>query len=428
MKPGAHRPLRWLALIGITLSPIAAHAQTLPTARPDEVGMSAERLHRLNDRIEHYLEQDQIAGAVTLVAREGKVVHLEAHGYRDREAEVPMEVDDIFVIMSMTKTIVSTALMMLHEEGRFLLTDPISNWLPEFAEMQVRVPEGQGEDGLVAARPITVRHVLTHTAGLATGGTQAAQVEEVASDSPLRARVRRLAALPLNFQPGERWQYGSATDVVAALAEAISGQNMDDFLRERIFQPLGMNDTHYNVPQEKWSRRARVYNPDRENLGRIEPRPVTEPTPTRVFGGVAGLSSTVPDYFRFAQMVMNGGEYDGIRLLSPKTINLMISNHIGDLPVSIRGPGYGFGLGYSVLTDPGASNEPLTPGSYGWGGAWGTYYVNDPAEELIAILMIQISSYGHLNIRPDLATLATQAIVESKSAGGQRVRGYDRLD
>jgi CubicO group peptidase (beta-lactamase class C family) len=420
--------MRWLAPLGIMLSPIVIEAQALPTARPEEVGMSTERLQRLNERIEVYIDREQIAGAVTLVAREGKVVHLQSHGYRDREAGIPMQNDDIFVIMSMTKPIVSTALMMLHEEGAFLLTDPISRWLPEFADMQVRGPGEEAAGRLVPARPITIRHILTHTAGLATSGTGDIEVEEVATDSPIRARVRRLAAAPLNFQPGDRWQYGSATDVVAALAEAISGQSMDVFLRERIFQPLGMNDTHYNVPQEKWNRRARVYNPDRENDGRIAPRPVTDPNPTRVFGGVAGLSSTVPDYFKFAQMVMNGGEYNGVRLLSPKTINLMISNHIGELPVSLKGPGYGFGLGYSVLRDAGLANEPLTPGSYGWGGAWGTYYVNDPTEELIAILMIQISSYSHLNIRPDLATIATQAIVESKSAGSQAIRGYDRLD
>jgi CubicO group peptidase (beta-lactamase class C family) len=420
--------MRWVVPLAIMLSPLTVQAQNLPTAAPEDVGMSTQRLQRLSERIEHYIGSEQIAGAVTLVAREGKVVHLQSHGYRDREAGIPMEEDDIFVIMSMTKPIVSTALMMLHEQGEFLLTDPISRWLPEFAEMQVRESGSQEEGGLVPARPITVRHILTHTAGLATSGTQAAEVEEVATDSPLRARVRRLAASPLNFQPGDRWQYGSATDVVAALAEAISGQSMDDFLRERIFQPLGMNDTHYNVPQEKWNRRARVYNPDRENDGRIQPRPVTEPNPTRVFGGVAGLSSTVPDYFKFAQMVLNGGEYNGVRLLSPKTINLMISNHIGELPVSLKGSGYGFGLGYSVLRDPGAANEPLTPGSYGWGGAWGTYYVNDPTEELLAILMIQISSYSHLNIRPDLATIATQAIVQSKSAGSQKIRGYDRVD
>ncbi len=425
----AHRSLLLLAPLALMLTTIPLSAQNAPTVRPEEVGMSSERLERLTTRLDEYIANEQIAGAVTLIARDGKVVRLHAQGYRDREARDPMEVDDLFVIMSMTKPIVSTALMMLFEEGKFLLTDPVSKWLPEFAEMQVRVPDEDGEgESLVPARPITVRHVLTHTAGLTTGaGAPAGSFETVASDSPLRARVRRFAASPLNFQPGDRWEYGNATDVVAALVEAISGQNMDDFLRERIFQPLGMNDTHYNVPREKWDRRARVYTPDRADNGRISPRPVTEPTPTNLFMGIAGLSSTAPDYFRFAQMVMNGGTLDGVRLLSPMTINVMISNHIGDLPIGIKGPGYGFGLGYSVLMDPGQAEEPLTPGSYGWGGAWGTYYINDPAENLVGILMIQISSYNHLNIRPDLATLATQAILEPRNGASQRVRGYGNL-
>jgi CubicO group peptidase (beta-lactamase class C family) len=406
--------------------------------------MSAERLQRIDARIQDYLEADQIAGAVTLVARQGKVVHLKAHGFRDRESGDAMEVDDMFVMMSMTKPIVSTALMMLYEEGKFLLSDPISNWLPEFTGVQVAVDDGQGAARLEPAEPITIRHVLTHTSGIAVGRGAPALSSAVAGfegalaspatvphagDSPVRASVREMAATPLNFQPGTRWQYGSSTDVVAALAEVISGQTMDAFLRERIFEPLGMHDTHYNVPAAKWDRRARVYVPDRQADGVISPRPVTEPAPTDFFGGVAGLTSTVPDYFRFAQMVMNGGEYDGVRLLSPMTVDLMITNHIADgLDVYIKGPGYGFGLGYSVLMDPALAEEPLTPGSYGWGGAWGTYYINDPAEELIAILLIQITSYGHLNIRPDMATLATQSIIESNRAGPGRVMGRRRID
>lgn len=416
-----------LAMLIMLTTPIHAEAQTLPVATPESVGLSTERLARLEARIEEYIADELIAGAVTLVARHGEIVHLESHGYRDREAGDPMDTDDIFIIMSMTKPIVSTALMMLYEEGRFLLTDPVARWLPEFSEMKVRVARDGEEETLVDARPITVRHVLTHTAGLPPTTARLPDVEPVPGDSPLRARVRQFAAVPLNFQPGDRWEYGWATDVVAALVEEISGQNLDEFLRTRIFEPLGMHDTHYNVPPEKWGRRARLYSPDPTNEYRIVPRPVTEPTPTQLFGGVAGLSSTAADYFRFAQMVMNGGELDGVRILSPKTVDLMITNHIGDLEGTLKGPGYGFGLGYSVLMDPGRASEPLTPGSYGWGGMYGTYYINDPVESLVGILMIQISSYRHLNIRAEMASLLTQAIVEPNRDDAGRIRGYEPL-
>jgi CubicO group peptidase (beta-lactamase class C family) len=379
--------------------------------------MSSERLRRVNQRMQEYIDKGQVAGVVTLIARHGKVVYYEAQGYRNREEKVPMHKDDIFVIMSMTKPIASTALMMRHEEGKFRLTDPIAKWLPEFAGIQVKVPDGAGGSKLVPAQPITVRHVLTHTAGLAGGPIPASRAPT------LRERVKQLAGSPLKFQPGEKWEYGSATDVVAALAEVMSGQNMDDFFRERIFKPLGMNDTHYNVPMSKWSRRPVVYTPQKD--GTLQPRPVTTPRPTTIFGGVAGLSSTAADYFKFHQMMLNGGQYNGVRLLSPKTVDLMITNHVGDgTLVNLKGPGYGFGLGYSILLDAGKAGESLTPGSFGWGGAWGTYFFVDPVEELVGILMLQITSYNHLNIRTDLATLATQAIVDARSGGSQRVRGY----
>lgn len=311
-----------LGLLLTLLAPAARADEDLPLAKPESVGMSSARLQRVHQHMQEFIDKGQVAGVVTLIARQGKVVHYEAQGYRNREEKIPMQKDDLFVIMSMTKPIASTALMMLYEEGKFRLTDPIAKWLPEFEKMQVKVADGEGKTKLVPARPITVRHVLTHTAGLATG--------QFGSGSPattLRERVKRLAAAPLNFQPGDKWEYGSATDVVAALAEVMSGMNMDDFFRERIFKPLGMNSTFYNVPESQWSRRATVYVPQAD--GSIRPRPATTPRPTTVFAGVAGLTSTAADYFKFHQMMLNGGEYKGVRLLSPKTIDLMISNHIG---------------------------------------------------------------------------------------------------
>lgn len=389
--------------------------------KPEKVGMSTERLARIGKRMQEYIDQNKVAGTVTLVARHGKIANFEALGYSDREKKIPMNKNDIFVLMSMTKPIASTALMMQYEQGKFLLTDPISQWLPEFAHMKAKVPDGQGGFKLIDARPITVRHILTHTAGLPALGSPEARA--MAGATTVRERVKLMATQPLAFQPGDKWEYGYATDVVAALAEILSGQNMDDYFREHIFKPLGMTDTYYNVPEAKWDRRPTVYSP--KDDGTIEPRPRTNPTPTALFGGVAGLSGTPLDYFRFAQMILNGGEYNGVRILSPKTIDTMISNQIGDgIPVTIKGPGYGFGLGFSVLMDSGKAAESLTPGTFGWGGAWGTYFFIDPTEDMIGILAIQITSYRYINIRPDLGTLADQAIVEPRSSGEQKIRSY----
>ncbi|HWE49426.1 MAG TPA: serine hydrolase domain-containing protein [Bryobacteraceae bacterium] len=390
-------------------------------AKPEKVGMSTERLGRVGKRMQEYIDQNKIAGTVTLIARHGKIVNFEALGYSDREKKIPMKKDDIFVLMSMTKPIASTALMMQYEQGKFLLSDPISKWLPEFAHMKAKVPDGQGGVKLVDARPITVRQILTHTAGLPALGSPEARA--INGAKTIRERVKLMGTQPLAFQPGDKWEYGYATDVVAALAEVLSGQNMDDFFREHIFKPLGMTDTHYNVPEAKWDRRPTVYSP--KDDGTIDPRPRTNPTPTTVFGGVAGLSGTPLDYFKFAQMILNGGEYNGARILSPKTIDTMISNQIGDgIPVTLKGPGYGFGLGFCVLMDPGKASESLTPGAFGWGGAWGTYFFIDPVEDMIGILGIQITSYSHVNIRPDLGTLAEQAILDPRSSGEQKIRGY----
>ena len=279
----------------------ASEVGTLMTT-PEKVGMSTERLARLGKRMQEYIDQNKVAGTVTLVARHGKIVNFEALGYSDREKKIPMKKDDIFVLMSMTKPIASTALMMQYEQGKFLLSDPISKWLPEFAHMKAKVPDGQGGFTLVDARPITVRHVLTHTAGLPA--LVSPEARAIAGATTIRERVKLMGTQPLAFQPGDKWEYGYATDVVAALAEVLSGQNMDDYFREHIFKPLGMTDTHYNVPGAKWDRRPTVYAP--KDDGTIEPRPRSNPTPTTVFGGVAGLSGTPLDYFRFAQMILNG--------------------------------------------------------------------------------------------------------------------------
>ena len=418
--------------LGVLAMPAARAAEDVVVAKAESVGMSSERLARIDDFVRDYIDTDRIAGAVTLVARKGKVVHFEAQGWRDREGGVPMTRDTIFVLMSMTKPVVSSALMMLFEEGRFLLDDPIAKWIPEYENHMVRVnPDGVRPQVVPEARPVTVRHVLTHTSGLTLNpqgrGLSREQINYVTNHGQgwptLAERVAHAAVIPGAFHPGDEWQYGDSTDYVAVLVEKISGKSIDDFLRERIFEPLGMTDTYYYVPQEKVERMASVYRPD-EN-GKIER--MIKPSyiePTRMFRGIAGLAGTAADYYRFAQMIANGGELDGVRLLGRMTVDNMISNHIGpDRPVYIRGGGYGFGLGFGVLTNSAEAPDALSIGSYTWGGAYGTLYWADPVEDLIGILMIQIRPYNHLSIRPLFSNVVTQAVVDSLSDQRPKIMG-----
>ncbi len=429
---------QWLAMVGgvstalVLAMPAIRAVEDLAVADPGSVGMSAERLQRLTPFIQQYIDSAQIAGAVTLVARKGQVVHFEAQGWRDKENLVPMTRDTIFSLMSMTKPIVSTALMMLFEEGRFLLDDPIAKWLPEYADHQVRVAVDETHSYLMPeARPVTVRHVLTHTSGLTLNpnnqGLSEDQLAAVTNQGrgwpTLAEQVAHAAVIPGAFHPGDQWRYGDSTDFVAALVEKISGQSLGDFLRARIFTPLGMDDTYYHVPAEKIGRVALVYQP--EGTG-ITPKkaPVYQLGPT-MFRGVAGLQSTAADYYRFAQMIANGGELNGARVLGRMTIDNMISNHIGaGKPVYNRGDGYGFGLGFGVVLDPAKAKDALSIGSYMWGGAYGTYYWADPVEDLIGILMFQLQPYDHLSVRNLLSNVVTQAVVDSLSDQRPKVMGY----
>jgi CubicO group peptidase (beta-lactamase class C family) len=408
--------------------PKDASASGLPMARPEEVGMSTERLSRISVAMKRYIDRKEVPGVVTMVARRGRVVHLEAAGYRDAEAKTPMTTDTIFRIASMTKPITSVAVMMLFEEGHFLLSDPISKWLPEFANMKVaQIPAADDRLGspykaVPAARPITIRHLLTHTAGLPNsyrGLTQTEYAKAAARENPNETMadvIARIAKLPLNFHPGDAWEYGPATDVLGRLVEVISGQTLDEFFRKRIFEPLGMRDTHFYLPLAKVERLAAMYQPDVDKkiklveAGTPQSRWVKEPHV--YFAGAGGLVSTVADYVRFHQMMLNGGELNGVRLLGRKTVELMTANHIGDLPVWLTGPGFGFGLGYSVVKDVGATGQPGSAGNYGWGGAFCTYFWVDPVEEVIGIVMTQVRPYTHLNIRQEFQVLANQAIVD----------------
>ena len=417
-----------LALPLLTLGSIA-QGNDFPTASPEDVGVSSERLQRLSNTMQRYIDSDLLAGTVSLVSRNGKVIHIESKGWKNKENGEAMTDDSIFVIMSMTKPIVSTALMMLYEEGHFLLTDPISDWIPELKGKQVVIEENGTNYRMSAHRPITFRHVLSHTAGV--DPSREVLTEKELALLPRKATLEETlinrAPLPLNFHPGDDWQYGSSTDYVALLVERISGQSLVGYLQDKILDPLKMHDTSYIVPKDKINRVAAVYSPNGPNQT-IELFRETEYRETTYFGGVAGLSSTVSDYWRFSQMLLNGGELDGIRLLSPKTVNLMISNHSGENDVYIRGPGYTFGLGFGLVTDAGAARDPLTPGTFSWGGAWGTIFWIDPVENMIGIMMTQITSYRHLTVRQDVGVTAMQAIVDSYSNKPYSVAPYTKLD
>jgi len=408
---------------------ITSFANGFPTASPESVGLSSGRLERLTNAMQRYIDKDQLAGTVSLIARNGKVVHVESQGWKNKETGEVMTDDSIFVIMSMTKPIVSAALMILYEEGHFLLTDPITDWIPELEGKEVIVNDEYGSHRVPAEGPINIRHVLSHTAGVdpIRAALTAEELELLPRAATLEQTLIRRAPLPLSFEPGSDWQYGSSTDYVALLVERISGTSLVDYLQQNIFDPLQMVDTHYIVPKDKVDRVAAVYSPTGPNQS-IDLFRAPEYQETTYFGGVAGLSSTVSDYWRFSQMLLNGGELDGVRLLSPKTINLMISNHSGDNDVYIRGPGYTFGLGFGIVNDPGTARDPLTPGTFSWGGAWGTIFFVDPVENLIGIMMTQITSYSHLTVRQDVGVTAMQSIIDSYSNKPYAVKPYQRID
>ena len=397
---------------------------TLPKSSPEEIGLSAERLQRVHAVLQRYIDQGEIAGAVSLVARRGRIAHFEAQGVMDLETRKPMRTDAIFRLASMTKPVTSLSVMMLHEEGRFLLDDPVSKFLPEFKNVKVAVanaPNERHEGGyrtVPAEREITIRHLLTHTAGLASGsgGPTLAASKTLAAfrkpESQLSEYITHLAELPLNFQPGTAWEYGPATDVLGRLVEVVSGQPLDQFFRQRIFDKLAMNDTRFYLPDDRLPRLVTAYAKKGGKLEKLT-APNNESRNGRFFSGAGGLAGTAEDYFRFCQMLLNGGQFDGTRLVSRKTMEMMTANQIGHIPLwqdSYRG--YGFGLGFRVRERLGESQTLGSVGEYGWGGAYGTYFWIDPKEQMIGIMMIQLMPYAHLNIRPDFQNAVTQAIAD----------------
>ncbi len=391
---------------------------------PEEAGFSSERLKRIDAAMQRYVDQKKVAGIVTLVARRGKVVHYEKFGYQDLATSQPMELDTIFRIYSMTKPITSVAFMMLFEQGLVRLTDPVTKFIPEFGQVKVLV----GEDGLTdLEREITIHDLLRHTAGLSYGGYKEThdpidklydQVNLWEPGITSQEMVRRLTELPLAFQPGQGWRYSVATDVVGYLVELISGMSLAEFFAERILQPLGMEDTAFSVSPDKRHRFATLYGKtEQSDLEVIDTATGGDYFNVSLYSGGHGLVSTAADYLRFAQLILNKGELDGVRLLGPKTVELMTTNHLPPdlLPIAMSGeqmPGIGFGLGFSVMMDVALSGWMGSVGLHAWGGWASTHFWVDPQEQLIGILMLQYIPSDAYPIKNDFRTLVYQALIE----------------
>ena len=392
---------------------------------PEEAGLSSERLQRVDAMAQRYVDEGKLAGLVTLVARQGRVVHFGKCGVQDLETDSPMAFDTIFRIYSMTKPITTVALMMLYEQGLFQLRDPLSKFLPDFSATKVWAGEGQLVD---PAREITIYDLLTHTAGFSYGGYEEtgipvdklydeADLENIEIDN--EEMVRRIASLPLIYHPGEKWFYSVATDVAGHLVEVISGMGLDAYFEERILTPLGMQDTAFYVPEATVDRFAALYGPGENGGLELLDAPVTGAwsKPPRLLPGGHGLVSTTTDYLRLCQMMLNGGELDGVRLLGRKTVELMTMNHLPESMVPIGWPpdimhGYGFGLGFRVRVDDAQAGILGSVGEYAWGGYASTSFFIDPKEEMVAILMPQFIPSGYYPILEEFRVLVYQALID----------------
>ncbi|MCD6567003.1 MAG: beta-lactamase family protein [Bacteroidales bacterium] len=401
------------------------YGQIPEKVNPEDVGLSSERLLRINERMRGYIDENKLAGIVTLVARKGKIAHFETFGYADIESEKKMEKDAIFRIYSMTKPIVSVGLMMLYEQGEFQLTDPVSKYIPEVKEIKVLAKDGNPPVLEDQKSEIRIVDLLRHTSGLGYGWGPGGYVDsmynvkQIWGSKDLTEFVNRVKEIPLYFQPGTKWRYGISVDIIGLLIERISGLPLDKYLEENIFVPLKMNDTGFEVPNEKTDRFTTNYAPKRDGGLRAIDLPSQSPYTRNVtlFSGGGGLLSTTTDYFRFCQMLLDGGELNGKRILGSKTVEMMTMDHTDGIPYG-GGPvvyprkGAGFGLGFQVTTDPAPNLFLTSEGQYGWAGAAGTYFRIDPKEEMIIILMLQIMPNNHLPIHVEFNNLSYQAIID----------------
>jgi CubicO group peptidase (beta-lactamase class C family) len=403
-----------------------AQARELGSSRPHKVGFSAARLERVPDHFQTYIDSQKVTGFVILIARNGKVFDRSVLGKMDLETDRPMREDAIFRIYSMSKPVTAVALMMLHEQGLFLLADPVSKYLPELGGLKVFTTDGNGGTSLEdAAHDPTIGEVLSHTAGFGYGLVPIHPVEKMYAEAKvldptttLADMITKVAKLPLRFQPGTSWNYSVGNDIQARLVEVISGLPFDRYLDERLFGPLDMRDTGFTVPAEDANRLTTNYQVEPEGGMTAIDLPgqsiYVEGRGKRLFSGGGGLVSTARDYLRFAQMLLNGGELDGKRILSRKTIGLMTTDHLPtgvDMQIAGRTmfPGLGYGLGFGVLLDRAAAGGTASEGSFWWGGAANTHFWVDPVENIVGVIMTQRFP-GDQAFGPELQTLTYQAI------------------
>jgi CubicO group peptidase (beta-lactamase class C family) len=439
-----HRP-GWSRVVGIAGGALFSAfaglalqgAGSVMTAKPEDVGLSSDRLARIHEAVQRHIDAGSLAGAVTLVARHGKIAHLEAHGLMDIESKRAMPRDGVFRLASMSKPITAVAVMMMVEEGKVRLSDPVSRFIPEFKSMKVAVakpnargggaaPAGPGVPGgrggpppevdlVSATREITIRDLLTHGSGLLSGGLGNATAGQAAARDPndtLATYIPKLGAAALDFQPGTLWRYSGLAgfDVLSRVVEIASGKTYDQFLRERLFDPLGMKDTGFALTSAIQPRLVTLYRRGQNGLERVPDQ--SGLSSATYFSGAGGMVSTAEDYAQFGTMLVNGGELNGRRYLSPRTIELMASNHTGEMAGGQMGmspKGIGFGLGVQVVDDPVAADRRVSKGAWGWAGAYGTNVHIEPAAGMVQIILMQTSTPA---LQRDFENAVAQAIVK----------------
>lgn len=402
-------------------------AQELESVSPEEVGVSSDRINQLTNVMQEYVDQNKMSGAVALVARKNKIIYYNAIGKSDLENDRMMKKDAIFRIASQTKAIVSVGIMILQEEGKLLISDPLSKFIPEFKESTVAVSSDEGNYKIVKSkREITLRDLLTHTAGIGYGQGIASDLWAEAGiqgwyfanrDEPIIETVKRMANLPNDAHPGEKFVYGYNTDILGAVIEIVSGESLASFLQTRILNPLKMMDTHFYLPKVKEDRLATVYSSTEDGIKRAPDKGTMISQgayvngPRKSYSGGAGFLSTAKDYVQFLQMMLNGGTYEGNRILSRKSIELMTTDHLGSASFPWS-EGTGFGLGFSIATDIGIRGQMGSLGEYGWGGAYHSTYWVDPNEELIVVYFTQLIPAQNIDDHGKLRTQVYQAIID----------------
>lgn len=410
-------------LCGAALAAGSALAADLPTASPESLGMSSERLGRLDAVTHGWVDQGRIAGVVTLVARKGRVAHLDTYGMADLENDEPMTEETFFRLFSMTKPVTSVALLTLYEQGKFQLGDPLADYLPEFADVKVFAGVDDTDSMILEdpERAPTMTDVFRHTAGFSYGSgpepVQALYSEaDLYGSSSLEELTAKLADIPLIYEPGTQWVYSFSHDVQARLVEVLSGETFEDYVRAHVFEPLGMDEVVFGLPDRVADRFANTYSPNDEGVLEASDTPEDTSYDTAAFGGTS-LSGPVMDYARFAQMLASSGALDGARILSPKTVDLMATNHLPEgvhrgAPDGSVSRGEGYGLGVRVVTDAAAAENLTSAGTFGWSGAAGTHFFVDREEELIGLFMIQRQGPGGFGASGRFETMVYQAIVE----------------